>query len=129
MDIQFTRPAEAMAAITWVVCTADSIGSIEEHSFIHQKVRKMEIFKGMSQTEFSSLLGSTRTKLFCNLPNDGFCLAQPGVQKVIESANLIFDSTQKDQAISMVIDLAKSDKLVESEEVVIDLIRSGFAAD
>lgn len=129
MNIQFDRPAEAMAAITWVVCSADSIGSEQEYSYIHNQIRSMELFKDMNINEFSSLMGSIRTKLFCNLPNDGFCLAESGVKQVIDSANMVFDTKQKEAAIQMAIDLAKSDELVGSEKIIIEQIRTGFNLD
>ncbi|NQV50418.1 MAG: hypothetical protein HQ507_07970 [Candidatus Marinimicrobia bacterium] len=126
MDIQFDRPSEAMAAITWLICSADDVGSVEERNFLHERVRNSQDFADMSSAEFTTLLASTRTKLFNNLANNGFCLAPIAVDSVIQSANSILNETQKIQAYEMAVNLAESDGLVESEKEVLDKLRTSF---
>ena len=126
MDIQFERPVEAMAAITWLICSADDVGSVEERNYLHEQVRHSQDFAEMSAAEFTTLLASTRTKLFSNLENNGFCLAAPAVESVIQSASSILNETQKIQAYKMAVNLAASDCLVDSETEVLDKLRISF---
>ncbi|NQV42485.1 MAG: hypothetical protein HQ506_09040 [Candidatus Marinimicrobia bacterium] len=126
MDIQFDRPAEAMAAITWLICSADDVGSVEERDFLHAHVKNTQDFSGMSQAEFSSLLASTRTKLFNSLDNNGFCLAPPAIDTVISAAGTTLNSEQKLQAYIMAVELAKADGLVDEERVILEKLRARF---
>lgn len=126
MDIQFDRPVEAMAAITWLICTADDVGSVEERDFLHSHVRHTQDFAEMTQTQFSALLAATRTKLFNTLQNNGFCLSPPAVDSVISSAGSILNTEQKLQAYIMAVELAKSDGLVEEEKLILEKLRSRF---
>ncbi len=127
MDIQFDRPAEAMAAITWIICGADDIGSEEEHNYLHRHVSKLGEFEDMSPNEFTSLLGATRTKLFANLANDGVCLTPPAIDSVISSAKMILNDSQKVEAYKMALGLAKTDGLVKAEQEVLNKLRSRFS--
>jgi len=126
MDIQFERPVEAMAAITWLICTADDVGSVEERDFLHSHVRNTQDFAEMSPADFSALLAATRTKLFNTLENNGFCLSPPSVDSVISSAGSILNTEQKLQAYIMAVELAKSDGLVEEEKLILEKLRSRF---
>ena len=126
MGIQFDRPAEAMAAITWLICSADDVGSVEERDFLHAHIKNTQDFSGMSRAEFSTLLTSTRTKLFNNLDNNGFCLASPAIDTVINAANATLNDDQKFQAYVMAVELAKSDGLVDEEKVILEKLRSRF---
>lgn len=126
MEIEFDRPAEAMAAITWLICSADDVGSVEERDFLHQHVRNSQDFSGMTRDQFSSLLASTRTKLFNSLDNNGFCLSPPAIDAVIRSAGSILSQEQKLQAFIMAAELAKSDGLVEEEKLILEKLRSRF---
>ncbi len=126
MDIQFDRPVEAMAAITWLICSADDVGSVEERDFLHEHVRHTQDFVGMTGSEFSTLMASTRTKLFSALENNGFCLAPPAVDSVINAANAALNQDQKFQAYVMAVELAKSDGLVDEEKVILEKLRSRF---
>jgi len=126
MDIQFDRPVEAMAAITWLICSADDVGTVEERDFLHAHVRNTQDFSGMSRDDFCSLLASTRTKLFQSLDNNGFCLAPPAVDAVINSASAVLNKDQKFQAYVMAVELAKSDGLVDKEKVILEKLRSRF---
>ena len=126
MDIQFDRPAEAMAAITWLICSADDVGSVEERDFLHAHVKNTQDFSGMSRAEFSTLLASTRTKLFNRLDNNGFCLAPPSIDSVIAAAGAVLNKEQKFQAYVMAVELAKSDGLVDEEKVILEKLRSRF---
>jgi len=126
MDIQFDRPVEAMAAITWLICSADDVGTVEERDFLHTHVRNSQDFSGMSREDFCSLLASTRTKLFKNFDNNGFCLAPPAVDAVIGAANSILNPDQKFQAYVMAVELAKADGLVDEEKKILEKLRSRF---
>jgi len=126
MDIQFDRPVEAMAAITWLICSADDVGSVEERDFLHEHVRHTQDFVGMTGSEFSTLMASTRTKLFSALENNGFCLAPPAVDSVISAASAALNQDQKFQAYVMAVELAKSDGLVDEEKVILEKLRSRF---
>ncbi len=126
MDIQFDRPAEAMAAITWLICSADDVGSVEERDFLHAHVKNTQDFSGMSRAEFSTLLASTRTKLFHSLDNNGFCLASPAIDTVISAAGAVLNTEQKFQAYVMAVELAKADGLVDEEKVILEKLRSRF---
>lgn len=129
MEVQFDRPAEAMAGLVWVVCAADNVGTIEEHNFIHGEARHMGLFAEMSQTEFTSLLAVTRTKLFNALPNNGYCLSHVGAEKVIAAANKVLDDGQKKVAYEMAIGLANSDRLEEREEDVLEKMKEAFQVE
>ena len=129
MDIQFDRTTEAIAAITWVICTADKVGSAEERNFIFEQTRRMAAFQGMSYTEFSNLLGATRSKLFNTLPNNGDCLARPGVEAVIQSVGTILDAPQKAQVFDMAVNLAHSDRLHANETEILELMKIEFGLD
>ncbi len=126
MSVQFDRPVEAMAAITWLICSADDVGSAEERDFLHAHVRNSQDFTGMSRDEFCALLASTRTKLFSSLDNNGFCLAPPAIDEVITSAGAMLNADQKFQAYVMAVELAKADGLVEEEKVILEKLRSRF---
>ncbi|NQT63834.1 MAG: tellurite resistance TerB family protein [Candidatus Marinimicrobia bacterium] len=126
MGIQFDRPVEAMAAITWLICSADDVGSVEERDFLHAHVRNTQDFSGMSRDDFCTLLASTRTKLFKNFDNNGFCLAPPAIDEVITSAGAMLNADQKFQAYVMAVELAKSDGLVDEEKVILEKLRSRF---
>jgi tellurite resistance protein len=126
MDIQFDRPAEAMAAITWLICSADDVGSVKERDFLHAHVRNTQDFSEMSRAEFSTLLASTRTKLFSSLDNNGFCLTAPAIDSVIRAASSALNAEQKFQAYVMAVELAKADGLVEEEKVILEKLRSRF---
>lgn len=126
MDIQFDRPVEAMAAITWLICSADDVGSVEERDFLHDHVRTSQDFAGMSRSDFCALLASTRTKLFHNFDNNGYCLAPPAVDSVINSAIIALDKDQKLQAYQMAVALAESDGIVAEEKLILEKLRSRF---
>ena len=126
MEIQFDRDVEAMAGLVWVVCAADDVGSPEEHNFIHNVVKEMDLFTDMSQSEFTTLLASTRTKLFSALPNNGLCLSQLAAEKVLDAANLVLSQELKKAAYEMATGLAKSDKLVGAEQVILDKMKATF---
>lgn len=126
MEVQFDRPAEALAGLVWVVCAADNVGTAEEHNFIHGEARHMSLFADMSQTEFTSLLAVTRTKLFNALPNDGYCLSDLGAEAVITAANQVLNDDQKQTAYEMAVGLAKSDKLVGVEKDVLRKLKETF---
>jgi len=126
MDIQFDRPAEAMAAVTWLICAADSVGTAEERDFLHAHVRNTQDFSGMTRQEFCTLLASTRTKLFNGLDNNGYCLSPPAIDAVIRSAGEILNPEQKLQAYIMAVELAKADGLVDEEKAILEKLRSRF---
>lgn len=126
MDIQFDRPAEAMAAVTWLICGADDVGSVEERDFLHAHVKNSQDFSEMTHQEFCTLLATTRTKLFNTCENNGFCLTPPAVDAVISSAGAMLNAEQKLQAYIMAVELAKADGLVDEEKVILEKLRSRF---
>jgi len=126
MDIYFERPVEAMAAITWLICSADDVGSAEERDFLHAHVKNSQDFSEMSRDDFCALLASTRTKLFQSLDNNGFCLTAPAVDSVIKAAGAMLNTDQKFQSYVMAMELAKSDGLVEKEKLILEKLRSRF---
>ena len=81
----------------------------------------------MSPLEFSSLLASTRTKLFSNLSNDGMCLSAPAVDTIISSAKAVLSETQRVEAFKMALGLAKTDGLVKAEQEILNKLRSRFS--
>lgn len=127
MELQFERPVEAMAAISWIICSADDVGSTAEHNFLHQHVRTLKEFEDMSSSEFSSLLASTRTKLFSNLAHNGLCLTPPAVDTVISSAKAVLNDDQRVEAYRMAVGLAKTDGLVQAEQEILNKLRSRFS--
>ena len=127
MALQFERPAEAVAAITWLVCSADDVGSRRERDHIYNETQSGSVFQGMSSHEFTSLLGSTRTKLFSTLDNDGVCLAAPAVDEVIDAAKTVLTDDQQVEAFKMASSLAKSDGIVKVELDLLAKLRSRFS--
>lgn len=128
-EVLFERPVEAMAAITWIICTADDEGSLEERAFLNDEIRNTQEFKGMNRTEFTSLLASCRTKLFSKLDNNGFCLSQSSVECVIASAKETLNKEQQIEAFQMAQLLAESDGLVETEIKILKMLGSEFGID
>ncbi len=126
MDLHFERPSEAYAAVAWAICAADEEGTVEERAHLHDHVSKMEVFKDLTHADFTALLGSTRTRLFANLPNNGICIAPAGIDQIIKSVNSVLDREQRLEAYRMARGIAEADKLMPIEVTVLEQLADGF---
>jgi hypothetical protein len=129
MTIKLQRPTEAFAALAWVVCTADKLGSVEERDFLYEQVRNLEIFKGHDRIEFQYLLGATFIKVFQTHPGGESSLTEQGVDSLIQAVNATLSPELRVEAFRMAIGLARADELCDAEEALLEQLRRGLEID
>ena len=129
VTIELRRPAEAFAAVAWVVCAADKLGSTEEQRLLYEQVQNLDIFKGFGPLEFQYLLGATFNRVFRTLPNGELSIREQGVEGLIQAVNETLSPELRVEALEMAIGLARADGLCDEENALLEQLQHGLEID
>ena len=129
MTIKLRKPTEAFAAIAWVVCSADKLGSRQELEFLYEQAQTLAIFEDCSLVEFQNLLGATFNQLFQTLPNGELVIPEQDVESVIQAVNKALTPQLRMDAFKMAVGLAYADNLCDVEKSMLDQLQVGLEID
>ncbi len=129
MAIEFRRPTEAFAAVAWVVCTADKLGSMEERDFLYEQVQDLNVFENYSLVEFQNLLGATFNRVFQTLPNAELSISEGGVESLIQAVREVSSPELRVEAFEMAVGLANADNLCDEEITLLGQLQRGLEID
>lgn len=129
MAIKFRRPTEAFAAVAWVVCTADKLGSLEERDFLYEQVQGLEVFENYGLVEFQNLFGATFNRVFQTLPHGDLSVTKQGVESLIQAVNEVLNPELRVEAFEMAVGLANADNLCDEEKIMLEQLQHGLEID
>jgi hypothetical protein len=126
MSIEFTKPAEAFAAVAAVAIGTDGVGSIEERDALFGPVRELEVFAGSSETDFRALLGDVTGRVYSQLPMEGTAFGQEAIDQLVAASKAVLSAQQQEDACRMAAKLCVSDGQGAGEVGLINRLRAGF---
>ena len=129
MAIEFRGPTEAFAAVFWVVCTADKLGSMEERDFLYEQVQGLKVFENYGLVEFQNLFGATFNRVFQTLPHDDYSVTKQGVEILIQAFNGVLNPELRVEALKMAVGLANADNLCDEEKTMLEQLQHGLEID
>ena len=129
MSIQFENAAEAMAAVTSVVMSADGVSSAEEQQFLFERIQRLEVFKAYDEQAFKRLMGDVVGRMYGCLPVNDFGLTADGVKTMLQCACGVLDGDQRRECFEVAAALMFSDGLAEEERALLEQLRQGLEVD
>ena len=129
MITTLNTPTEAFAAVAWLICSADKIGSAEEQQFLYEQVKHLDIFEGCTLVEFQELLGTAFNRLFHDAADGELTIAPEEVASLIQSIKERLPPAHRVAVYEMAMGLAKADGLCAVEQSMLDQLRDGLKID
>lgn len=129
MTVKFNTSVEAFAAISWIICTADGFGTVEERGFFFDQMQSHDVFKDLSSVEFQQLLGTMFIRLFPSGTQGEFSIMEEGGADLITAFREVLTPELRMEAWRMAVGLAHADELCDVEETLLEQLRLALELD
>jgi hypothetical protein len=128
MSIKFEQPVEAFLAVASVAIGADGIGSLEERNALFGRVKNLDVFKSMSESEFRKLLGDVTDRVYTSLPMDDGTFSSQAIDELVSASKAVLSAEQQKAAYEMAVDLCGVDEQAQAESAFLEQLKRGLAA-
>jgi hypothetical protein len=121
--------AEACAALAVMVVAADDLGTMEERSYLFDKIAAIPIFGGLDQAQFAKLMADTTAGLYDSYATHGDRMSSNGVGHVVRMIREALPFERRIEALEAAIGLARIDGVVSTEALLLQRICEGLEID
>ena len=128
MSIKFEQPVEAFLAVASVAIGADGIGSLEERNALFGRVKNLDVFKSLSESEFRKLLGDVTDRVYTSLPMDDGTFSSQAIDELVSASKAVLSVEQQKAAYEMAVDLCGVDEQAQAESAFLEQLKRGLAA-
>ncbi len=113
MQIAFNSPADAFAAVAWIIVAADNRGSDEELDYLSGKLRDLDIFEDYDDDTFKRLIGTVLGQIEASISR--FERVDVQISDIGYAASNALTADQRLIAFDMAVELAFTDGICAQE--------------
>jgi hypothetical protein len=127
MTLTLTDDRDAFLAVLALVIGADQQGSLRERDYLHNEVRALPLFAGLSTGDFTALLGDVTERLYTAVPLQDGGFAPAGTGSVLAQAKEVLGPDLCRSAVESAAGLCAADDTAAAETALLAQIRAALA--
>jgi len=121
-------PADACAALAVLVIGADDVGTMAEGRFLFDTIAHLPVFEGMDTRGFGGLMAETAEWIWSSYAKDGH-ISDVDLTELLDMICLALPREVRAVTLRAVVGLAKTDGMVEPEEMLLRRLCDGLGLD
>jgi len=121
-------PADACAALAVLIVGADDVGTMAEGRYLFDTIAHLPVFEGMDTVGFGGLMAETAEWIWSTYAADNH-LTDEGLTELLDMICLALPREVRAVTLRAVVGLAKTDGMVEPEELLLRRLCDGLGLD
>ena len=121
-------PADACAALAVLVVGADDVGTMAEGKYLFDTIAHLPVFEGMDTAGFGGLVAETAEWIWSTYAADNH-ISDKGLSELLDMICLALPREVRAVTLRAVVGLAKTDGMVEPEEILLRRLCDGLGLD
>lgn len=127
MTVKFAADTEAFLSVLTLVAGADESGSLEERDFLFKKVKGLSIFNGLSDADFSKLLGKVTDAVYSGVPQQDGNFTAAGIDSLLAEVKEMLSPELRKNLTQLAGELGDSDGADAKESDLLARINRALA--